>query len=518
MMKKRAKFTQILTYVVFFLIIVEIAVYITLSAVGVLDNANNDLDKIFAIITPIALIGWSFILIKNIEYRTIFKELRRENLVNFNNADSTFNNFNLFKKSTFGVLRKNLKNQQYYMIVFTPCSQEVSSNLTKNENVTKYNGLIAEYLEDYFNKNKVNAYFDSTCCFTRNAFVVLVLGTEERIRNMLEELELKIYQIAKDNEIRLFVQPYFGIAEFKKGDSFEEIFEQALLAKIQSERNFEPVTYYDESLITGTKLSDTEDIMEGIKNKEFEVYYQPKFSLNTKQFISSEALVRWNSSKYGFLNPSQFIDKVEKAGLIHEIDMYVFNRVCENINDANRRGRRLIPVSINFSMYEFYSPTFVADILKCVDGHNVPHNLIEIEITETTSQSNPFLCISIMKQIKEKGFRILMDDFGTGYSNFSNLRKVPIDCLKIDKSFIDDIVEDKKTREIVRFLIELGKNNELEVIAEGVDKAEQVDILRRFKLDTIQGYYYSKPLPKKDYEDFLISNKFEKKGEDEEWF
>ena len=199
MMKKRAQITRILTFVIFFLIVAEIIVYISLSAAGILHSEENNLDTLFAIITPAALIGWSFLLMKDIEYRTIFIELRRENLANFNDADSTFNNFNLFKKSTFALLKKNTGNQNYYMIVFTPCSQEVSSNLTKNENVNRYNGLIAKYIENYFIENKVNSLFDATYCFNRNMFAILVLGTENRVNKILEDFELSIYNIAKEN-------------------------------------------------------------------------------------------------------------------------------------------------------------------------------------------------------------------------------------------------------------------------------------------------------------------------------
>ena len=171
----------------------------------------------------------------------------------------------------------------------------------------------------------------------------------------------------------------------------------------------------------------------------------------------------------------------------------------------------MLPVSVNFSLYEFYSPTFLDTIVSIREEYNVPSNLIEIEITEATSQANSFLSISIIKKLKERGIRVLMDDFGVGFSNLANLKKIPFDAIKIDKSFIDDIVDDVKAREIVKFLINLCKTNELEVIAEGVDNREQLEILKKIRCDTIQGFYYSQPLTKKDYEMFLVQNTFEKK-------
>ena len=147
-----------------------------------------------------------------------------------------------------------------------------------------------------------------------------------------------------------------------------------------------------------------------------------------------------------------------------------------------------------------------------MEKYNVPPTLIEIEITEQTTNDNNFIANSILKRIKELGIRILMDDFGIGYSNIMNIRKSPIDVIKIDKSFIDDIVIDAKTRSIVQFLIQLCKVNGMESIAEGVNDAKQVAILRKLQCDTIQGYYYSKPLNRNDFEKLLLQNDFEKKG------
>ena len=231
----------------------------------------------------------------------------------------------------------------------------------------------------------------------------------------------------------------------------------------------------------------------------------------SKRFISSEALIRWDSKKYGLLDPGKFIEKAENGGLIHELDMFVFKKVCEDLNETKRKGRRVIPVSVNFSLYEFYSPNFIDDLIAIIDENKINPSLVEIEVTESTSQSNPFVSISIMKKLKERGLKILMDDFGVGFSNFKNLKKMPIDTIKIDKSFIDEIVIDSKSREIVKFLISLCKVNGLEVVAEGVDNKEQVEILKKFRCDTIQGFFYSKPLNKNEYEKFLLSNDFEKK-------
>ena len=148
--------------------------------------------------------------------------------------------------------------------------------------------------------------------------------------------------------------------------------------------------------------------------------------------------------------------------------------------------------------------------MDLLQKYRVPPSLIEIEITETTSQANQFLSVSVIKKLKDIGIRVLMDDFGVGYSGIENLRNIPFDAIKIDKSFTDLITTDEKTRSIVKLLADLGHLNDIEVIIEGVDNKEQVDILRKMRVDTIQGFYYAKPMSDKDYEIFLKTNAFEK--------
>ena len=160
------------------------------------------------------------------------------------------------------------------------------------------------------------------------------------------------------------------------------------------------------------------NINKAIENNEFVVYYQPKYNLTLKKFISSEALVRWENPKRGLLSPSQFVPQAEQMGLIHKIDMYIFERVCKDLQDFKRKGRRLLPVSVNFSLYEFYNHGFIDDLVSLMNKYNIPPTLIEIEITEQTTNANNFIATSILKRIKDLGIRILMDDFGVSYSKY----------------------------------------------------------------------------------------------------
>ena len=172
----------------------------------------------------------------------------------------------------------------------------------------------------------------------------------------------------------------------------------------------------------------------------------------------------------------------------------------------------MIPISANFSLYEFFSHSFLDTIMDLLAKYQVPATLVEIEITESTSQVNQFLSISVIKKLKDKGIRVLMDDYGVGYSQIDNFKNIPFDGIKIDKSYTDELLTDEKVRSIIKFLVELGHVNDLEVIVEGVEKKEQVDLLRKMHVDTIQGFYYSKPLPLNEFETLLKENKFEGGG------
>ncbi len=423
---------------------------------------------------------------------------------------SIFNNIYIFQKRV--ITASNLRRRQKkHIIAFTISNLVVSQNFNRNMEIFSLNGHIVNYLNDLY-KVVGARQNDFIFAYSRGIFLIYAFRQNEvSLKKIVETISAEIYDFASKECPHIWVQPFFGVAVVDKEETVAQQIEDATIARDYSERNFESLTFYQPNFRRGVTSNDIEELETALKNNEFVVYYQPKYNLDSKRFVSTEALIRWNSAKYGLLTPTKFLGKAETAGLIHEIDTFVLKRVCEDLNDLRRRGKRLLPVSVNFSLYEFYSANFLDTIVSILDEYKIPTSLIEIEITEATSQANSFLSISIIKKLKERGIRVLMDDFGVGFSNVGNLRKIPFDAIKIDKSFIDDIVDDVKSREIVRFLINLCKVNEMEVIAEGVDNKDQLEILKKNKCDTIQGFFYSEPLSKVEYEKFLMNNPFEKK-------
>lgn len=255
------------------------------------------------------------------------------------------------------------------------------------------------------------------------------------------------------------------------------------------------------------KLSEESMILDDIKialvKNQFEVYYQPKFSLVTGEMIGSEALIRWNHPEHGFISPAVFIPIAEKSKLILKIGRFVCERVCNDIYEWKKQGKKIVPVSVNLSRVELYQPDIVKFINKTIKMYNLSSDFIEIEITETVAINELNILKNVLNELRTYGFSISMDDFGTGYSSISCLRDMPIDILKLDKSFLGGIEHDERSRNIAKSIVSLAKSLDLVVIIEGVESKEQAELMKQFGCDLVQGFYFARPMPAKNFLDLL---------------
>lgn len=255
------------------------------------------------------------------------------------------------------------------------------------------------------------------------------------------------------------------------------------------------------------KFSEESMILDDIKialvKNQFEVYYQPKFSLVTGEMIGSEALIRWNHPEHGFISPAVFIPIAEKSKLILKIGRFVFERVCNDLYEWKKQGKKIVPVSVNLSRVELYQPDIVKFINKTIKMYNLSSDFIEIEITETVAINELNILKNVLNELRTYGFSISMDDFGTGYSSISCLRDMPIDILKLDKSFLGGIEHDERSRNIAKSIVSLAKSLDLVVIIEGVESKEQAELMKQFGCDLVQGFYFARPMPAKNFLDLL---------------
>ena len=251
------------------------------------------------------------------------------------------------------------------------------------------------------------------------------------------------------------------------------------------------------------RLALESHLRHAIERDELLLYYQPKIDLVTGQINSIEALLRWKHGERGLVPPSDFIPLAEESGLIVPIGEWVFEAVCKQINLWDAQGQSKLRVAVNLSGRQFREDDLVRKIENIVSQAGIPAGRLEIEITESTIIDNPDQAIQTLNALRANGFRLSIDDFGTGYSSLSYLKRFPLNTLKIDRSFVRDLVSDSEDARIVTAVIGLAHGLGLRVVAEGVENEEQLEFLRRHHCDEVQGFYFSKPIPSDDLDEFL---------------
>lgn len=246
---------------------------------------------------------------------------------------------------------------------------------------------------------------------------------------------------------------------------------------------------------------------QALAGREFLVFYQPKFNLAHRRFAGAEALVRWRDETGRLLPPGEFVPVFERNGDIVRLDQYVLDTVCQDIRRWLNEGRRVVPVSVNVSRLQLLGEGFVETYLRIINEHQVPLHLIQLEFTESLMVENEQVLISVAEALHRAGVMVLMDDFGSGYSSLNMLKCVPLDVLKLDKRFVDDLGRDEKSSAVVEGAITLTHTLGLTATAEGVETKAQFDILARFGCDDIQGYYCARPMPAVQFEEILTDSR-----------
>lgn len=259
--------------------------------------------------------------------------------------------------------------------------------------------------------------------------------------------------------------------------------------------------WYDESMWTRL-LEEQRMNMEfktAIVEKQFKVYYQPICRSSDGLITSAEALIRWQHPTKGMISPGAFIPLFEKNGFISTLDRYVWDEVCSMQQSRLDQGLATVPVSVNVSRVEFYNPSLCDDIRNIAKKHNLSPDLLKIEITESAYADNPVQVLEAVKKLHTYGFSVLMDDFGSGYSSLNMLKDLPIDVLKIDMRFLDDLEKSKKASIVLESIIRLAKWMKLSVVSEGVETQKEWEYLRSVECDAVQGYYFYRPMPQEDF-------------------
>jgi EAL domain-containing protein (putative c-di-GMP-specific phosphodiesterase class I) len=258
------------------------------------------------------------------------------------------------------------------------------------------------------------------------------------------------------------------------------------------------------------RLSLENSLRRGLEREEFVLYYQPQISAKTNKLIGIEALVRWQHPELGLVSPLDFIPIAEATGLIVPLGEWILNTACTQNAKWQRAGLPPMRVGVNLSLRQFQQCNLVETISHILTVADLKPQYLELELTESVLMDNTEMTVETLRNLRVLGIKISIDDFGSGYSSLSYLKNLPIDTLKIDRTFVTDFAADSSDAAIVKTIITLAHNLHLNTIAEGVETEEQAILLSDLGCDEMQGYLFSKPLSVKDLESFLSKQKFEK--------
>lgn len=325
--------------------------------------------------------------------------------------------------------------------------------------------------------------------------LLLTYTDEAQLIARIEELEQAMCAVLPAMKM------YFGIGvcQVEPGEKdVDQLYNNALIAcDMSGEDNENKIAFFNIEMnkqrLWERKVED--DMERALINKEFKIYLQPKIDTSEETLAGAEALVRWIHPTEGFIPPNKFIPIFEQNGFILKLDDYMLEEVARQQADWIAQGRKIVPISVNVSRAHFTREDLAEHICRIVDKYQVPHDVIELELTESAFFDDKQVLLNTVKKLREFGFSVSMDDFGAGYSSLNSLKELQIDVLKIDADFFRGAEEVERGMLIVSEVIDLAKKLDMKIVAEGIESREQVDFLAEQECDLIQGYFFAKPMP-----------------------
>lgn len=341
-------------------------------------------------------------------------------------------------------------------------------------------------------------------------FIILLKGLNKA--QVIEVAERILEEFSEGIDVEnqeFFVTPSIGIS-MAPGDGQDEetLIKHAdtamYLAKERGKNNYQ---FYTNQLhgLSSRKMELENGLRKALEQDQLMLHYQPQVNLETGKIIGVEALVRWQHPENGIISPGEFIPLAEETGLIVPLGKWVLHKASAQNKEWHDKGYSSIPISVNISVRQLQEDRFIDTVKQILDQTGLDPSYLDLEITESIMQNSENTAM-ILNQLKELGVTLAIDDFGTGYSSLSLLKHLPIDKIKIDKSFVDDIIHHSNQGAMVKTIIDMGHNLQFDVIAEGVEEQEQVRFLLRNGCMIGQGYHFSRPLPPDEMEDLLKKN------------
>lgn len=329
--------------------------------------------------------------------------------------------------------------------------------------------------------------------------VVTEYESEEELISFIQEIDKK-----NDSFKNIKFQMTYGVytVEDRKME-LRQMSDRAAMTRKAAKNNFlSNILFYKEQFkeqLYNRKFIE-ENMQAAISEKQFMMYLQPKYSITQNKIIGAEALIRWRHPEHGMIYPNQFIPVIEENGFIKKVDYFIWQEACRFLKECQEVGITSCPISVNMSRIHLQDNECIEVLSDLIKESKIERSLLELEITETADDSQVSRKVL---ELKQEGFKLLMDDFGSGYSSLNILLETPFDVIKLDKRFMDNMMLSEKGKLILEQVVMMANKLDLGIIAEGVETKEQVDLLKNIGCDQVQGYYYAKPMPEKEFFELL---------------
>ena len=349
---------------------------------------------------------------------------------------------------------------------------------------------------------------DSVARIDGNIFSLLVPATDNKNAGvaLAKNVQAALDPTFKVERLNLAVHSNIGIVNFPEhGEDVDSLVQKAGVALFMAGQSHEGYAVYTPAFDDHSprRLTLMSELRQAIEKEQLQIYYQPKVSIETGRLYGAEALVRWHHPKHGFISPDEFIPMAERTRMIKHLTLWALKQTFRQCAEWHGQGFELT-VSVNLSARDLHDPELPDIVAGVAASTGVNPAWMMLEITESSIMTDPARSLEIVQRLHEMGYKLSIDDFGTGYSSLAYLKKMPLTELKIDKSFITDVLQSENDAVIVKATINLAHNLGLQVTAEGVESQEVMNLLQDYDCDLVQGYFFSKPIPCEEFDRWMM--------------
>lgn len=454
----------------------------------------------FGVVRPVLLAAWFLALLKMREDRRIL--LSRQERLPYEDPLTGGANEKKFVEEARRLLG-SAEGKHYAVVAFHVREFGVINEVFGYRNGTK----VLQGIHWVFMKN-LGKDERSAHVYADRFLLLLACRDRADLKDRLKQIYADLKDTIEFYGIHYELSPAFGVCECRAGNSedVQELISRAVMAlKTDNNSNNPPCAFYEDRMrISRMTLKNMEDRLgPAMKKREFVVYYQPKYSTADNTLFGAEALVRWRTDPHTLVAPGEFIPAFERSGQIAELDRYVFRRVCHDLRKWKDEGREAVPISVNLSRVNLLNPSVAGEYRALAARSGVPAGLLELEVTESAFTQNAAALEESMKKLSAAGFSLSIDDFGSEYSSLKMLYDIPAQTIKLDRDFLNGLDLGERGEAVVSAVIDLAEQLHMAVVAEGVETKEQLEFLKKIRCTAVQGFYFSPPIPERQFADLL---------------